>query len=263
MFVRAPRRFGHFSVVPSSTLGALSSVFVTASVAFAVGFGCTTAAPDDLDRQLAKAKKEATKRKPAECYPEIKEPCYFLEDGVAGPAGTIGRGICEEGERQCDGQGFWGSCAGAVLPAKEICNGIDDDCNGKVDDGFERAGTKCFAGEGECRAEGSYSCSADGSESVCSATAKPAKPEICDGKDNDCNGLIDDGDIAGTGDQCNTGEPGACSVGTKQCIAGGIKCMATHIRSVEICNGIDDNCNGKVDEDCISEQEARAAGVIK
>jgi len=255
MSVRAPRRIRNLGV-------ASCSVFVAAIVAFAA-YGCTSVAPDELDKQLAKAKKEANKRKPAECYPGLAEPCYALEDGVAGPAGTAGRGICQEGERQCDAEGFWSPCVGAVLPATETCNNIDDNCNGKVDDGFERAGTKCVVGQGECRAEGTYSCSADGTASVCSATAKDPSPEICDGKDNDCNGKIDDGDIAGTGDQCNTGQPGACSVGTKQCIAGGIKCMATHVRSVEICNGIDDNCNGKVDDDCITEQEARAAGIIK
>jgi hypothetical protein len=233
--------------------------------AFTAGFGvgCTPAGPSELDRQLAKAQKEATKRKPAECYPELKEPCYALADGVEGPPGTIGRGICKQGERACDAQGFWSVCEGAVLPAKEICNGIDDDCNGKVDDGFEREGSKCSAGVGECRAEGTFSCSADGSESVCSAVAKEPKPEVCDGKDNDCNGKIDDGDIPGTGDECKTGQLGACAAGTKQCIAGAIKCMPVHIARVEICNGIDDNCNGKVDEDCITEQEARAAGIIK
>ncbi len=233
--------------------------------AFLAGFGvgCTPAGPSEIDKELAKAKKEATKRKPAECYPELKEPCYFTADNVQGPDGTAGRGQCREGERQCDAEGFWGACQGAVLPAKELCNSIDDDCNGRVDDGFEREGTKCFAGEGECRVEGTFSCSPDGTESVCSAQAKAGKAEICDGKDNDCNGKIDDGDIAGTGAACSTGQAGACSTGVKQCVAGGVKCMPTHVRTVEICNKIDDDCDGKLDEDCITEEEAREIGVIK
>ena len=98
---------------------------------------------------------------------------------------------------------------------------------------------------------------------MCSAAAKPAKDEICDGKDNDCNGQVDDGDIAGTGVECKTGEPGMCSTGTKQCVAGGIKCMPSHTRTVEICNKLDDDCDNQVDEDCISEAEARKAGLLK
>ena len=232
--------------------------------AFGLGLGCTQQGVSDIDRELAKARKLATKSKPAECFPDKKEPCYFVDDpSAAGPEETIGRGICKEGQRECDPEGFWLACEGAVLPAQEVCNKIDDDCNGRVDDGFEREGTKCFAGDGECRNEGTYSCSADGSESVCSVAAKEPAAEVCDGKDNDCNGQVDDGSIAGTGDSCSTGEAGACSPGTKQCVAGSIKCMATHVRTVEICNKIDDDCDGKVDEDCITEEDARKNGIIK
>jgi hypothetical protein len=228
-----------------------------------VALGCTPAGPSEIDKELTKAQKEATKRKPAECYPEIKEPCYFGADNVPGAAGTAGRGVCQEGERACDGMGFWGACQGAVLPSQEICNSLDDDCDGRVDNGFERAGTKCSDGVGECRVEGTFSCSADGSASVCSAKAKEPRPEICDGKDNDCNGQIDDGQIEGTGATCNTGQLGACSTGIKQCVAGAIKCNPTHVRHAEVCNKIDDDCDGKVDEDCISEEEARELGIIK
>lgn len=238
----------------------------TFSLLFAAGFvvGCATeSGPTELERELAKARKEADSREAAECYPSSKEPCYFLADGKRGPDGTAGRGVCKEGLRVCDEGGFWGSCDGAVLPGAETCNGIDDDCNGKVDDGFERDGTKCFAGEGACRTEGTYSCSADGTKSECSAKAKQPTAEVCDGVDNDCDGTIDDGDVEGTGAECPTGQAGACSSGVKQCVAGSIKCMPTHVRSVEICNKIDDDCDNQVDEDCITEKEAREAGLLK
>jgi hypothetical protein len=229
-----------------------------------LALGCqTTKGPSELDKELAKAKKEATKRKPAECYPDIKEPCYTDASGVEGPEGTANRGECKEGLRTCDGGGFWQACDGAVLPATELCNDIDDDCNGRVDDGFERGGTKCFAGDGECRVEGKYSCSADGTQSTCSAQAKAPSAEVCDGKDNDCDGQIDDGDLEGTGAECNTGEAGACNVGVKQCQNGSIKCVSKHVRTVEICNKIDDDCDNQLDEQCISEHDARKAGIIK
>lgn len=239
-------------------------ILLALGFAFATGLGvgCTAAGPSQIDKDLAKAEREAAKRKAPECNPEQKDACYFGDDNVPGPDGTAGRGLCRLGERRCGAEGFWSPCKGAVLPAQEICNGLDDDCNGIVDDGFERDGTKCVAGQGECRVEGKHSCSADGSESVCSATPKQPKPEICDGKDNDCNGVVDD-NIEGTGGTCNTGQPGACNVGIKQCVAGAVKCMPTHVRHAEVCNKIDDDCDGKVDEDCISEDEARELGIIK
>jgi hypothetical protein len=241
------------------------NIVLTLSLGFAIGFGvgCTPAGPSEIDKELAKAKKEATKRKPAECYPENKEPCYFLADSVPGPEGTAGRGVCREGERQCDAQGFWGACSGAVLPGTEICNSLDDDCNGRVDDGFERDGAQCFSGEGECKVPGKFACAADGASSVCSAKAKDPRPETCDGKDNDCNGQVDDGSIEGTGATCSTGLAGACTTGTKQCVAGAIKCTPIHVRHAEVCNKVDDDCDSKVDEDCISEDEAREIGIIK
>jgi hypothetical protein len=253
------------SVRPLRTPSLPSRIALPLSLAFTVGFGvgCQKQGMSEVDRELAKARKQATKRESAQCYPTNKEPCYFVTEDQPGPDGTVGRGICREGERVCDAGGFWEGCVGAVLPGTEICNSIDDDCNGKVDDGFERAGTKCFAGDGECRTEGSYSCSADASSSICSATAKEPKPEACDGKDNDCNGVADDGAIAGTGVECKTNQPGACSTGLMQCNAGKVSCMPTHTKTVEICNKIDDDCDKTVDEDCISEAEARKVGLIK
>lgn len=219
--------------------------------------------PSELDKELDAARKNAEKRKPAECYPGSDESCYTAANGEVGPEGTAGRGICKNGSRSCDPDGFWSSCEGAVLPTKELCNSIDDDCDGKVDNGFERAGAKCFAGEGECRVAGTYACSPDGSQSLCSAEAKAPQPEVCDNRDNDCDGEIDEGEMAGTGDSCRTGQLGACAAGTKQCVKGTIECVPNQVASVEICNKIDDDCDGKVDDDCISEEEARRAGVIK
>ena len=64
-----------------------------------------------------------------ECTPGEVMPCY------SGPPGTLGVGLCGEGERTCDAGGFWGACLGEVLPAPDTCSGAGDEaCDGDDDD---------------------------------------------------------------------------------------------------------------------------------
>jgi hypothetical protein len=78
----------------------------------------------------------------------------------------------------------------------EICDNKDNNCNGQIDEGFN-VGQSCSVGVGECARTGQYVCKADGTGTECNAT--PGKPtaEICDGKDNNCNGQIDEGNVCG------------------------------------------------------------------
>ncbi len=72
---------------------------------------------------------------------ELTAGCY------TGPAGTIMTGICLPGEMICE-EGSWGNldegedfipgyCKDEITPQEEICNGVDDDCDGIVDFGSE------------------------------------------------------------------------------------------------------------------------------
>ncbi|MEE9386941.1 MAG: MopE-related protein [Nannocystaceae bacterium] len=234
-------------------------LMVTFGATAAVAVACAGSDQQmSLQRELDAALTEKTDRAPAQCHPGIREGCY------SGPEGTAGRGQCTSGKQLCSAEGSWGVCEGEILPAtKELCNDIDDDCNGVVDDGFQRAGTQCWSGKGECKAKGMYRCGPDGTTSRCDAPVKKPSQEICDGKDNNCNGKIDDGYIQGTGDSCSTGRAGACNAGRRQCVAGQIKCVANHQSSIEICNKIDDDCDNQIDEECVSEEEAKKVRGVK
>src|SRR5262249_3330580 len=64
---------------------------------------------------------------------------------------------------------------------------------------------------------------------------------------NDCNGKVDDGNPGG-GAACNTGQPGVCAAGTTTCQSGSIVCNPNTPSSPEICDNLDNNCDGQTDE---------------
>jgi hypothetical protein len=118
-----------------------------------------------------------------------------------------------------DGCAMGAPCTGRAdgCQARETCgNGVDDDCNGAVDDVCpclpgtvqdcslgppgRRAAGVCSGGTQRCAGSGEF-----GTWAACEGAIGPS-PEVCDGADNDCNGCVDDGLC------CNTAEltcPGA------------------------------------------------------
>ena len=74
-----------------------------------------------------------------------------------------------------------------------------------------------------------------------------AHAETCNGLDDNCNGTTDEGNPGG-GAACSTGQMGVCDPGTQQCLGGSLVCQANQAAMPEICNNLDDNCNGAVDE---------------
>ncbi len=84
---------------------------------------------------------------------------------------------------------------------------------------------------------------ANGCEYFCT----PSGIDVCDGIDNDCNGNPDDGT---DGISCSVaGAQGTCAVGMTQCSSGSLSCIVTVSASAEVCNGLDDDCDGAVDEE--------------
>jgi hypothetical protein len=126
------------------------------------------------------------------CVHGKTEPCY------TGSPATKNIGRCKDGVRTCD-KGAWGPCSGEVLPAaKEDClTPVDDDCNGTVNDGCmctPGQSQPCGSDVGECK-KGTQACTTQAVWGPCAGDTPPVSEKAtgCDGKDNDCDGVADNG----------------------------------------------------------------------
>ncbi|HOI10983.1 MAG TPA: MopE-related protein, partial [Myxococcota bacterium] len=168
------------------------------------------------------------------------------DDGVVDGGFGIGQvctqitGVCvSEGIRVCAEDGTTSICeAPAIEVSAEVCNGLDDDCDGIVDGLVIDCATRCGTGHRTCEGGNWGDCVID----------VPAL-ELCDGLDNDCDGSIDE-DFP-LGDGCRVGGETCGQTGVYACTADklDVYCHITGIESgsPEICNGLDDDCDGTVD----------------
>jgi hypothetical protein len=115
-----------------------------------------------------------------ECEPGATESCY---DGLAG---TEGIGPCVGGTRTCGDNGFFGACVGQVTPVNEACgNGVDDNCNGVVDEEADEDGDGFTNCRGDC-------CDSAGTECGTPALVNPGAFEVTGNEvDDDCDGVVD------------------------------------------------------------------------
>jgi formylglycine-generating enzyme required for sulfatase activity len=203
--------------------------------------------------------------KPCECSPGQTQTCPDV-------------GICKSGIRSCQ-NGYFGPCAWVVGPKPETCDGVDNDCNNKIDDQLPPEG--CAKQDGVCQGSvkpcGGTAGWLDCAESDYQAHAKTSgstyevTETICDKEDNDCNGKVDEpsdccqpdcatkacGDPDGCGGTCQTG---TCPTG-EECQAG--KCVCKPDCAGKDC-GADDTCGGKcLTGPCPDPNASCNAGVCK
>jgi hypothetical protein len=201
---------------------------------------------------------------PGAAETDCTDPNDYNCDGSTGYADDDGDGFaaCDD----CDD-----SDAAINADADELCDGVDNDCDGTIDeddavdadtwyadadgDGFGDVGsttTACTRPSGYVSA--TYATDCDDSD----ASISPVDPEVCDEVDNDCDGTVDEGvtdtyyadaDGDGYGDAGSTTE--ACGEGSGY-VADDNDCddadAAVNPGEDELCDGLDNDCDGTVDE---------------
>ena len=227
-----------------------------------------------------------------------QEDCPPVDPCVA--AGTCGKpsvcvgaccGVCTQGKTACVGGHL--TCAGSGGTKLEVCNGADDNCDGRIDEGFDTGsdpmncgvcGNKCSLPNavakcvsGNCVVAACLPGTADldpavaGCEYTC--PVDPPTAEVCNGLDDDCNGAMDDNLTAPPASMCI--QTSICAGTNPVCThaAAGWKCDYQAVNaSIEVdgngvlqfgeslCDGIDGNCNGQIDEGWPNKGQGCAVG---
>jgi hypothetical protein len=210
---------------------------------------------DDTDPSVYPGAPEVSNGIDDDCDGDVDEDFDADGDGVSDYLDNCPE-VANPNQTDSDQDNFGAACdcndsnAGVNPGETEVCNGIDDNCDGSVDedvvmetfyrdqdgDGY---GNPNVSTEACSQPEGYVTDHADCNDS--SASVNPGATETCNSVDDDCDGSVDEGfDSDGDG---YTSCGGDCNDSNASVNPG----------EAELCNGIDDNCDGNVDEDVPTE----------
>ncbi len=210
-----------------------------------------------------------------DCIAGTERQCGYMEGGS-----YVDEGVCEIGNQICV-TSTWSNCTGDIGPSMESCNGLDDDCDAMVDetldmvcyldqddDGYASPGAtatrRCpmtersgpvhggcppnFTARAPCAALGDPTCATDADCNDLLDTRSPGVVEACDGLDQNCDGIADAPPFA-----CRQTSTRACTLSGGMPGSGMQTCLADcsgygACSGPEVCNGADDNGDGRADE---------------
>ncbi len=189
---------------------------------------------------------------------EHADACAPNSCGICGPAPVE---LCNGVDDDCDGdldEGALNSCGGCGPVPLEVCNGADDDCDGAVDESVTNACGACGPAPLETCNERDDDCDGSVDEGVLNTCGKCGRDpvEVCDGEDNDCDGETDEHVLNRCG-ACGPVFAEACNGRDDDCdgaIDEGVTnaCGACGPVPLETCNERDDDCDGAVDEGALN-----------